>query len=161
MKETQTNSEIMRSLKHQNIWCYKIADSPTSWTQAATRFTPSKPCDILACHRGKFLAIEGKLIKKWKAFGLRDLRDSQIKGLTEVVKAGGRAFVFLVVRIPAIAGKQKRVNRLIAFDFGFLDRNRIFRFDHKQLQALDYISTTKDGEGKMIFDLSEWVEWCL
>jgi len=110
VRETQFNSEVIKSLRAEGAWCYKIPDSPTSWTMRQTRFTPAKPCDIVGCYLGEFFAIEGKQMKKFQAFGLRQLRDGQIKSLNEIEAAGGKAFVFLNVRI-----KRPLTNNLYVF----------------------------------------------
>jgi hypothetical protein len=158
MRETNFNTEVMNSLKKFGAWAYKIADSPTSWTMAATRFTPEKPCDIIACYDGKFLAIEGKQIKKFKAFGMSDMRPAQIKNLTEVIERGGRAFIFLNVRIPAIKGKQKRENRLLIFDWAMW-KDRLERESIKkgELEISPYYSTIKIGDDRY-YDLRVFIK---
>jgi penicillin-binding protein-related factor A (putative recombinase) len=118
MRETQFNSEVMTSLKAFGAWSYKIADSPTSWTMARTRFTPEKPCDIVGCYASKFFAIEGKQIKSFKAFGMNSLRQSQIDSLNDIVSRGGAAFVFLNIRIKAAKSVGvKQDDRLLIFEW--------------------------------------------
>ena len=118
MKESNFTSEVMESLRQRGVWCYKIADSPASWTKGITRFTPEKPCDIVACVGGKFISIECKQLKKFEAFGRTQIRESQIQAANDIVRAGGKAFIFLNIRIKAVSGLRKHVNRLIIFDWG-------------------------------------------
>lgn len=150
MKETIFNSEIMASLKAAGLWAYKVADSPTSWTMSRTRFTPEKPCDILACGSGgRFIAIEGKQMKTFKAFGLYALRPSQISNLDRIIERGGRAYVFLNVRIRARKGEVDHENRLIVFDWakwGLL--LPILPLTGREVRQLPFVSGRKG-----IFDL--------
>ena len=102
MKEQKFISEIVNSLEDAGCaFVYKPADSPMSWTQSATRFTPSKPCDIITCDLNGMILIECKQQRKPEAFGLNAMRPSQIKSLTEVVKMNQRAYVFLNRRFKA------------------------------------------------------------
>lgn len=155
MRESKFITEIMGTLKHFGCFAHKISDSPTSWTMKKTRFTSTKPCDILANVQGAFVAIECKQIKKWEAFGLNKMRPGQVVALTNVERTGGKAFVFLNVRIKAIKGKQKGENRLIIFEWYELQK----RFQKgsikaKELKELVYF-TSKDK----IFDLQEWIDF--
>ena len=74
MKESTFNNEILNSLRQGGAWAYKIPDSPTSWTMAATRFTPEKPCDIVGMYQKIGFIVEGKQIKKFEAFGMNKMR---------------------------------------------------------------------------------------
>lgn len=159
MRESNFNTEIVRSLKALKIWSYKIADSPTSWTMKATRFTPDKPCDIIACVDGRFVAIESKQIKKFEAFGMRHLRDVQIANLDHVERCGGRSFVFLNIRIKAVKGKTKHENRLIIFPW---DEFKALCMEGSigkgALETMDFLQG-KTVDQKVLFDLREWAEW--
>lgn len=117
MREAIFNTELVSSLKDQGAWAYKIADSPTSWTSHLTRFTAEKPCDIIGLYHSIGFLIESKQIKKWEAFGKTQMRPSQVKNLTEAVEKNNLAYVFLNVRINAVKGDQRHVNRLIIFDW--------------------------------------------
>jgi hypothetical protein len=111
-----------------------------------TRFVPEKPCDILACVNGHMVAVEGKQMKKWQGFSIRFLRDNQIVALDSIVKAGGRAYVFVNVRVPPEKGVSKRENRLIVINWSTWDRELI---PVKAMREMPYI------EGKLgLFDLS-------
>lgn len=117
------------------------------------RFTASKPCDLVACIDGNFVAIECKQIKKWKAFGLGDMRPSQLVNLPAVVKSGGKAFVFLNVRIA------RKENRLIILDWETwgprLERGSIKARDLQNM-TFAYPSTKDD---KVFFDLTALYDW--
>ena len=154
MKENQFNTEVKNSLKKHGAWAYKIADQPTSWTASKTRFTPEKPCDIVAIHEGVGMLIEGKQFKKFEAFGLRHLRPSQVKNMDEAVDKNNRAFVFLNIRIKAIAGRQRRDNRLIIFDWKiWRERIKEASIKHKEVRELPYIKGSRGG-----YDLTEFIK---
>ena len=140
MKENKFITEIGNSFKHFGCYSYKISDSPTSWTMSKTRFTSTKPCDMFVNVDGKFVAVECKQIKKWEAFGLSKMQPGQVVALTNVIATGGRAFVFLNVRIKAIKGKQKHENRLIVFDWAELSqRLKESSIKAKELKELPYV----------------------
>lgn len=137
MREAQFNTEMVNSLRHWGAFAHKLADLPASLTRAL-RFTPDKPCDIIGGY-GKFFGIESKQIKKWEAFGMRHIRQSQIDAMDDMIKTGNRAFVFLNVRIKAVKGESKHANKTIFWDW------REFRemkdsIKAKDLQKLPYIS---------------------
>ena len=147
MRESEFTSEVMRSLRAQDIWAHKIADAPISKIKGM-KFTLTKPCDIVACANGNFIAIETKQIKKWRAFSIKDMRPSQIVNLSQVVKAGGQAFIFLNVRIP------NEENRLIIIDWG-LHGEDLARESLKadELKIFPYLSGFSVNQ-KTFFDLS-------
>jgi len=117
MKEAHVNTEWKNSLKAYGAWAYKIADMP-HFTGMKTRFDVEKPCDIVGGYKGIFFGIEGKMIKKYESFGLKNMRPSQIKNLNEMVTKGNRAFVFLNIRIlPDQTRGIRRMNRLLIFDW--------------------------------------------
>ena len=156
MREVQSNSEFVKSLKSVGIWAYKIADSPTSWTSHVTRFTPEKPADIIACTRsGRFLLIEGKLFKEWQGFYKSAFRDSQIKSLDEIVKNKGRAYVFLNIRIAKDA-KNKRENWCVIFNWAkYGERFKANGFTIKEMRAHAEGIWIEGYKGE--FDLSRWI----
>jgi hypothetical protein len=114
MKESVGNTEVVRSLRFYKWRAHKLPDV------LGSRFTDNKPYDIVACSpKGRFVAIEGKLTKKWEGFSGRKLRPHQVIELDGVAKkCQGRAFVFLYVRINADRKTgQKRVCKLVVFDW--------------------------------------------
>jgi len=151
MKEAVFTSELMRSLRVQGFWAYKIPDSPiTQGVLEVTRFTAAKPCDVVACYDGQTVLIECKQLKKWKAFGLKHIRDSQVKHLTDVIASGGKAYIFLNIRINA----SPRVDRLIILDWAkWGKRLQLETIKAKDLKALQSFGTLRHN-GKKIYDLS-------
>lgn len=146
MNEKISNSIIVRSLKAQGLWAHKIADSPSWGAASTTRFSPSKPCDIITCYEGQCVLIETKLIKKWKPFGVKELRPSQLRALDEVGQASdGLALVFLHIKIP------REVNGFLVFKFKQLKRWN--RLSSAVLRDMKPIKVTKDGTGKEVFDI--------
>jgi hypothetical protein len=153
MKEAKFNTEVKNSVIASGGWAYKIADMPRI---AGLRFNPEKPCDTLASINGKFVAIEGKMFKKWEALGLRHFQDSQIREMDALNENGNdNCFVFLNIRISGDKDAGiKRENRCIIFRWselrvGLEDRS-IFA---KELKELPYIAGKKG-----LFDLSEFIK---
>lgn len=101
MIEADFNTEIINSLKWHGYYAYKIPDMPNA-ARRVIRFIPVKPCDVIACTPGgRFIGIEGKLIKKWQGMHVGMIRESQVNALDEMVKRNARAFIFVGVRIEA------------------------------------------------------------
>lgn len=113
MRESVFCTEVVRSIRAQAGWAYKVPDMPQSMLRGS-RFNLPKAVDILACYEGRLYAIECKQIKKYEAFGLKNVRPSQAETLDSVGRAGGQAFVFLNVRIA------HAVNRLYIFKWQHL-----------------------------------------
>jgi hypothetical protein len=155
MKEAFFSTETIRSVRYHGGWAYKIPDAPiTKEILKITRFTNAKPCDIVCCFGMKFVAIETKQFKKWKALSKHDFRPEQIEGMTNIVNQGGRAFVFLNIRINT---KELYENRLIIFDWKtwgpILSTGSVHA---KELKERVYYSSFMVDE-KRIFDLTEWL----
>ncbi len=152
MREKVFNTEIKNSLVALGWWAYKIPDLPMGKDNAKKgkkkfkpiRFNLPKPFDIIATIDGLSVAIEGKMIKKFQAFGMRDLRESQIENLEKQIKAGGQAFVFLNIR-GMIDGR--RENRCLYFKYEALKKDVTIR--KSELLQYPYIT----GE-KGLFDLA-------
>lgn len=153
MREATFTTELIRSFRKDKSWIYKIPDAPTS-RLTGLRFTASKPCDLVLCLGGKFVAIECKQIKKWKAFSIGDMRTSQIVNLPAVIKSGGRAFVFLNVRIA-----KEKVNRIIVLDWEVYGP-RLERASIKatELKSMPYLPAL-DVKDKIFFDLTDFYGW--
>lgn len=156
MKEAKFTTEIVRSLRYHGGWAYKIPDAPiTKEILKITRFTAAKPSDIVACFDSLFVAIETKQLKKWKALSIRDFRPEQIEGLTNIVAHGGRAFVFVNIRINTKG--QPYENRLLIYDWATWGEKLQAKSIHaKELkERIHYKSFMVDE--KRIFDLTEWL----
>lgn len=153
MKENPCNTESVRSLKHYGFGAYKLSDVRGS------RFTETKPCDIIACSpKGRYVAIEGKLIKKWEGFSARALRPNQIAHLDATCfKRGGRAFVFLYVRIaPDRKNSVKRVCKLVVFDWKKYRETIHEGIGVRELKDQTYgvwLDPSKDKQNKLIWPL--------
>lgn len=147
MKEIQSNTQIVNSIR-PHWFVHKLMDMPNA-VRAVTRFMPSKPFDIFAFIHGKGVGIETKLLKKWKGFSISYLRENQIEALDEVLMAGGRAFVFVHVCIPAnVVEGTKRVNRLIILDWA--------KWNQKLIRKKDLINYPYIEGKKGKFDLSSF-----
>jgi len=144
----------MRSLRHRGAWAYKIPDAPiTRELLKITRFTAPKPCDIVVNKGGSFYAIECKQIKKFRAFGGKDIRPAQVEHLTHIVQTGGVAYIFLNVRIT-----NPRVNRLYVFDWKeWGDVLSTGTIKKKELEQMLFVEPELDSRKKIFFDLWEYV----
>jgi len=156
--ERELNTEIVRSLKYYNFFAYKISDVMGS------RFTETKPCDILACSpHGEFIAIESKLMKKWQGFNKNVLRENQIQTLNRIIRNSGRAFVFLGVSIKA--DKKKGIQKeswLIIFDWAIHKKAIMGKGyspnDLREGLVGDWRTNSKNSEGKIIWDIETLLE---
>ena len=115
MKEKEVNTEIKNSLELLDCYAFKVPDSIYN---PKARFSPDKGVDLFCGVRGKFVAIETKVLKHPAAFG-RQLRDSQVETLNSAVRTGNRAFVFLNIRRNANEdiNHLDRENLLVIFDW--------------------------------------------
>lgn len=149
MDEKKANTEITNSLKAEGGWAYKIPDMPSSLMMMGS-FNPEKPCDIIGCFSGKFLAIETKLIKTKKAISISLFQDSQIKHLDQIVESGnGAAYAFIVWRQP-----QPRVNKLFILNWAKWGRKLEEKsIPGKILDQLPYVQGAKK-----LYDLKEFVK---
>lgn len=163
MREAQFNSEVVKSLKHWGAWAWKIPDMPVSMLQAL-RFSPDHPCDIVAAYQGRFLGIEGKMLKKYEAFGIRHLRPAQIRELDSMVDTGNDAYIFLNIRITA-----PRENKLIILPWKeWRDALHTASIKAEELRAwegvpLTRVETSKTGKRgkaltKQIYDLRNFLQ---
>lgn len=152
MNEKTFNLELKKSLIFHGAWAHKIADMPRG---PMLRFNPEKPCDIVGVFKGQMFVIESKQIKKFQAFGIEALRPGQISSLTKIHEAGGKAFVFLNVRIP------RTINSILVFEWEF------WKWRWQTLGSLKKdeieVMTFKEGlkaqrvNKDLIFDLEEFL----
>lgn len=150
MRESNFTTDVMKSLRRVGAWAYKIPDAPSSKI-TGLRFTISKPCDIVACIDGKFIAIETKFKKKFAALSMRDMQDSQLVNLTNVLKNDGIALVFLGIK------EKGKKTKLLIYDWQTLG-SRFAKNESiaaKELREHEFIEADEDDQ----FDLTEWKEW--
>jgi len=145
VNESQGNTAALRSLHHYNFGAHKLSDV------MGKRFTDPKPCDIIASSpKGRYIAIEGKIIKKWGKFTSKVLRPQQRSELDRATfKTEGRAFIFLYVRI-------EKVHYLVLFDWkkhrSILDEG----ISIEQMKAKTFgvwLPPKKDENGKVIYNI--------
>jgi len=146
MKEANFNTEVVNSIKAQGWFAHKLTDTPRV---PGLRFISEKPFDIFAVAFGTPIAIESKQFKKYQGFSLRYLRENQIEALDKMLHSGGRAFIFLNIRIPTIKGVQKRENRCLIIDWATWDKEQI---PVKVIKEMPYIGG-KNG----LFDLWDFL----
>ena len=137
MIEKDFHPYIVKSLIRRGQWCYKLPDD-----MGGSKFSLKRPFDLIANIRSKSVAIEVKLIKGYKAFGLRHFQDHQPIELEK----HGRSFVFLVIWEP-------RDTRLIIFDWNWLyPVLKSGSLKKSQLLEFDYIKCFKQD-----FDFSSFI----
>lgn len=156
MKEADFITEIVNSLKDAGCaFTYKPPDSPVSrFTHdgSGSRFTLPKPCDVITCDNNGLILIECKQQKKPGAFGIGVMQPSQIDSLTNAVKMGQRAFVFLNRRF-----KNPHVNECWVFEWSTLVKywNKHGSIKKKDFERRDGVPFENVFEGhKGIFDVS-------
>lgn len=141
-------TELGHSFREAGAFFYKIADLP-HFTGMKTRFDIAKPFDAIAIFNGKAVAIEAKSLRKYQAFGIRHLRDCQVKALDEVVDEGGGIAIVCV----NIRQKTPHINRLIIFDWQtWRVRLKAGSIKKKEMLRLPYITGWK---GRFI--LTTWL----
>jgi len=139
-------TEIVKSFHIAGAYAFKIPDSPASYGGEKMRFSAGKAFDIHAVFSGLPMAIECKLYKSFKGFGLNQLRDEQIAALNAYWEAGGRAFVALNIRIKPIKGIQKRENRLLLFEWPLRFHSKAEILEHPYIEG-----------SKGLFSLDSWL----
>lgn len=156
MKESEGNTEAVRSLKHYGFGAYKLSDV------RGARFTETKPCDIIAqSPKGRYIAIEGKVMNEWSNFNDKWLRPNQAIALDDAcINRPGRAFIFLYVRIKANkAKKTKRVSKLLVLDWNTYRetlQGKGIGVDQMRAQSVGvWLDIQKDDEGKNIYNLKK------
>lgn len=145
MRESVFQGEVVASFKEEGHWAYKIADVPV----IQQRFFADKPFDIVAFVNHNAVAIECKQMKKFMAFGMSAMRDSQIENFDRIsATRSGKCYVFLNIRIA------RNVNRLYAFKW--VNLKWVWKV-HGSLQAehLRLFKYIEGGKGK--FPLKEWI----
>ena len=154
MKEAIFITEVKRSIFKYGGWAYKLADMPQSMLQGA-RFNPEKPCDLVASINGKFVGIECKQLRKYEAFGLRHIRETQVRGLNGIIHNGlGRSFIFLNIRQKADKERGiKRLNHLIIFDW---DKWRHL-WEGRTTKKHELLTVTPIPGKNGMFPLHDWV----
>lgn len=129
MNERNFMSSVRLSFLDHNVWATILVDGSDFST---------RPCDMIACLDGKLIAIEGKFQKEFKAFGMKQIRDSQILNLDAITQGGGLAFIFLNIWIP------NKENRLIIWEWTHFKKITAFgSIKKKTLRDLPYIQGHK------------------
>jgi hypothetical protein len=153
MKESLCNTDAVRSFKHYGYGAHKISD-------IGGRTAGAKPCDIIArSPKGRYIAVEGKMMKQWASFSSKVLRPNQRDELDGAANTQeGRGFVFLYVRINAVPGKSKREHWLVVFDWkeykGTLDLGLRINEMRDRIHGL-WLPPLKDKRGKTIYDIRQ------
>lgn len=93
-------TNLKKDFKRHDLYFYKIPDTP-----ATIRFQIAKPFDCYIGKRGEsgrleMGGMEAKYLdsSKHKAAKLNDLRETQHKGLSDMIEKGGQAWVFYQIK---------------------------------------------------------------
>ena len=156
MKESEGNTSAVRSLKRYKFGAYKLSDVRGS------RFTETKPCDIIAqSPKGRYIAIEGKVMNTWSNFNDKWLRPNQIAALNDATfKRPGRAFIFVYVVIKADKQKgTKRLHKLLVLDWKVYRetlQGKGIGVDQMRSHSVGvWLDPFKDDEGKTVYPLKK------
>lgn len=152
INEALGNKIAVNSLRHYGFRAHKISDVMGS------HFTDKKPYDIFACSpKGRSVAIEGKLMKKWGKLNHKVFQAQQLIELDgNCLKCNGRSFVFLYVMI----GKThllcvldwKRYHMRIKTDAGIsIDELR-------NMETGKWYDVTQDSFGKDIYNIKGFLK---
>lgn len=96
MNETTFIKQVMDNWQRQNaemLWWWKIPD----YTRPGKSYSNERAVDVVICYRGRFIAIEWKLLKKGNRFPYKRIRNSQIQTLMDIKQAGGEAYLAIGV----------------------------------------------------------------
>jgi hypothetical protein len=138
--ESKFLTRVKKSFEVVGAFFYKIPDLP-HYKGQKTRFDIEKPFDAFAMWAGVGMAIEGKYLRDYEAFGLRNVRYCQEQGLNKYAAAGGKSFVFLGIK-----------DRLLIFDWEEMGKE--FRFTKKQLMQIPYLEWS--AKAKVYPGLAVW-----
>jgi len=146
------NTEAVRSFRKFGWGAYKISDVQ------GMRFTSEKPCDILAqSPKGLYVAVEGKMIKKWAMVSTKLFRPNQIQELDGACKRKGGAFLFVYVRIQKNKEKGiERVHALLVFDWKKYRERLMVGIGARELKSLVhgiFIPAEKDEKDRHFYDI--------
>jgi penicillin-binding protein-related factor A (putative recombinase) len=144
--EQKYTTILKKSFHNLGAWFYKIPDSPN-------QFQFAKPFDAFLVVRGISMAIEAKWIdwtRSGSGFSKKQLRGSQISGLSDHFEAGGRSYVVLFLKaqrseIRLYVWKWCDILELWDKSNGVIPR--------KELEKMEYITLENNS-----FDLSEFID---
>lgn len=129
LNERKFMSHLRLSFLDNNIPAFTLYDGSDHMT---------RPFDQVVCYQGRYIALEGKFQKSFKAFGMSQIRDSQVLGLNAVTQGGGIALIALNIWIP------RQENRLIIWPWQeFKKRTTISSYKKPELEAMPYIQGKK------------------
>lgn len=142
INEAHCTKELINSFISKSIWAYKIPDSYDM---------VERPFDVVVNYKGQAVAIECKFYREFKAFGLSQIRDSQIRNLNSFTNSEGYAFIILFVRGNTAKEVEGRYNRMYLFEWeSFRDRCSEASYKKKELLLLKNYTHGK----KKLYDLS-------
>jgi len=127
-KEQTFCTEIINSFEQKGIWAYKIPDMPRFKGQK-TRFSIKKPFDIIVDYYSRFMAIECKFSRGFKAMNISQFEKKNNNQIDNLLQHN-LCYIFLNIFIP------REINRLLIFDreaIGDLVLKK--RYTKKELEA--------------------------
>lgn len=152
-RERSFLTQLGHSFREAGAFFYKIQDLP-HFAGSQFRFDAEKPFDAFAAYQGFAMAIEGKSLRDYEAFGVSQLRQCQVDGLN-LFQDNGASFVMINVKVKktTIDGTAK-MNRLLILDWREHGERLVKHSSIKkaELAAMPYIECV--GER---FDLRPWL----
>lgn len=145
MNEAEHNTNAVRSFRHYGFGAHKLSD-------IGGRQAGAKPCDIIVrSPKGRYIAVEGKMMKKWEGFSSKVLRPNQRLELERAsATQEGRGFVFLYVHIP------RQEHWCVVFNWkhfkDILDEGITIEEMRQHMFGI-WLPPEKDKHGKTIYDI--------
>lgn len=146
-KETEFTNYFRKTIREGlGAFAYKIPDDNSN------TFKMARPFDLVACLKGKAIAIEFKWKAKPSSINQKTLSGNQHEALKEFEEAGGLALVGLFVKV-----KRGDVRLLIWTYSDFVARGRVLAREQIEEPYIGYTASTKrfDAQaiGKTFLDL--------
>lgn len=152
-RERSFLTELGHSFVDAGAFWFKIPDLP-HFKGSQFRFDAEKPFDAFACYMGLAMAIEGKSLREYEAFGVSQLRQCQVDGLDCFLdNGGGASFVMINIKLKATLGTH-RSNRLLILDWSE-HRDRLKKHGSIKKAELMDMSYIEGSKGR--FDLRPWL----
>lgn len=151
-KEAKFYKIIKNTCSVFGAFYYKIPDAYGFKPADGSRFLLSKPYDLIFVYNGFTFHTEVKYLSEIKAFSVKNLRESQIKALTEISK---NQSVYTTPLVVLGIYKPRKMKRMYFFHYDWLVKNPMRK---KDLMAIDkYIDIKSrilpDGKRKDMFNI--------
>jgi len=154
MNEKTFIAEIKKSLEKSGFYTYKIPDLSTSQKNNEVkqmRFEVTRTCDIFASIYGRFVAIKTIFLQRFKTFGIKNMRGSQIRNLNLLEKYDVTTFVFLAFKQKLFGQKN---NRFIFYTWDEFKDREVWLKEYLMKRLEKQYCEAENG----IFDLEPFID---